>query len=207
MHHNRAQLLPPIPGTGTPPRGLFISRWGALLERPIDGFPKRFEDVKFQSRVVELLFRASQAGWKVYVVGNEDDVAKGRISDAHWEEFHAALREHMKAQGITVAREYACVDHPAGKSPHDKDSVFLFPNTGAFYHASQEDGIVLSECWLVSDDVPELAAAWRAGVHVAAVHAVGQRRSADLQVEPEITARRAVEALAEILSASPSVRN
>ena len=175
------------------------------MKRPAGGFPKRFEDATFQPRVLELLFRACQAGWNIYTVGNEDDVARGRVSDEAWEQFHSDLLEHVKAQGITVTRDYACLDHPEGLPPHDKESVFMFPNTGAFYHAAQEDGIVLAECWLVSDDVPELAAAWRAGAHVAAVHAIGQRRADELQVEPELTARRAIEAIAEILSASPSI--
>jgi D-glycero-D-manno-heptose 1,7-bisphosphate phosphatase len=204
MHHNRAQLLPPIPGTGTPPRGLFVSRWGALLERPADGFPKRFEDVCFNPRVLEILFRAGQAGWNIYTIGNEEAVAHGRVSDGHWGRFHAGFCDHLRANGIPLARDYACLDHPAGKAPHDKESVFWFPNTGALYHAAQEDGIVLSESWVVSDIVPELAAAWRAGAHVAAIHTTAQRGE-DLQVEPDIRARRAFEAIAEVLATAPAI--
>lgn len=206
MQHRRTQLLPPIPGTGTPPRGLFISRFGALLERPTDGFPRRFEDARFQPRVLELLFRAGQAGWNIYTIGNEPDVAHGRISDAHWERFHTAFLDHLRAQGISLTRDYACTDHPQGKPPHDNESVFAFPNTGSLYHAAQEDGIELSECWLISDDVLELAAAWRAGVHVAAIRVGAVQRDVELHVEPEIVVRRAGEAIVEILGAFPSVK-
>lgn len=202
MHPRRAQFLPPLPGTGTPPRGLFISRWGALLQRPRDGFPRRFEDVLFQPRILEVLFRADQAGWNIYTVGNEDDVAFGRVTDTHWERVHGDLLQHLQAQGIRLKRDYSCLDNPSGKPPHDRESVFLFPNTGCLYHAAQEDGIVLSESWLVSDTVIELAAAWRAGVHMAAVHAT-PRRGDDLQVEPEVRARGAVEAVTEVLTLSP----
>ncbi|MDZ4772287.1 MAG: hypothetical protein SGI72_04045 [Planctomycetota bacterium] len=204
MHHNRAQLLPPIPGTGTPPRALFVSRWGALLERPVDGMPRRFDSVRFQPRVLELLFRAGQAGWNIYTIGNEDDVAHGRVSDATWENFHHEFLNQLRGNGIRIARDYSCLDHPEGKSPHDKESVFWFPNTGALYHAAQEDGIVLGESWLVSELVPELAAAWRAGAHVAAIHATPQRGE-DLQVEPEIRSRRAVDAIAEVLGTAPAI--
>lgn len=206
MHHRSRQLLPPLPGTGTPPRGLFVSRWGALLERSADGFPRRFEDARFHGRVLELLFRASQAGWRIYVVGNEDDVARGRVSDAHWERFQEALQAHVRGHGIALTREYACTDHPQGKAPHDKESVFLFPNTGALYHAAQQDGIELSESWLVSDDVLEQAAAWRAGVRVAAVRPLGSLRDGELHVEPDLTARGPAEGILEVLAVAPSVR-
>lgn len=204
MQRRRPQILPPLPGTGIPPRGLFVSRWGALLERPENGLPRRLEEATFHPRVLELLFRASQAAWHIYVVGNEEGVARGRVSDAVWERFDAALLAHLAGQGITVTRNYACLDHPKGKPPHDKDSVFLFPNTGCLYHAAQEDGIELRESWLVSDDVLELAAAWRAGARVAAVEPVGARPEDELQVEPDIVVRAPAGAIVEILALAGS---
>jgi histidinol phosphatase-like enzyme len=154
--------------------------------------------------VLEVLFRAGQAGWKIYTIGNEEAVAHGKVSDAHWERFHQAFRAHLAANGIPLARDYSCLDHPSGKPPHDKESVFWFPNTGVLYHAAQEDGIALSESWLVSDLVTELAAAWRAGAHVAAIQG-GTRRGEELQVEPEIRARGGFEAVAEVLAAAPAI--
>ncbi len=208
MQRRRLQALPPLPGTGIPPRGLFVSRFAAILERPAAGIPRRIEEAQFHPRVLELLFRASQAGWNVYVVGNESGVAQGRISDAAWERFDTGLLSHLKGQGIAVQRNYVCLDHPLGKAPHDKDSVFLFPNTGCLYHAAQEDGIELRESWLVSGDVLELAAAWRAGVRVAAIRGGGTAMTAgeagdvaeDLQVEPDIVAGAPWAALAEVLA-------
>lgn len=206
MSQRRTYVLPPLPGTGVPPRGLFVSRWGALLERPLEGFPRQVTDVRFHTRVLEILFRATQAGWRLYVVGNEDGVARGRVSDATWERFHEGLLAHLRGQGIVLTRAYACVDSPQGKAPHDKESVFLFPNTGSLYHAAQHDGIELSESWLVSDDVLELAAAWRAGVRTACVGRPGAGPDGELQIEPDLVARGAAEALLEVLATAPAVR-
>jgi len=200
MQRRRPQILAPLPGTGSPPRGLFVSRFGALLERTGGALPRHADEAPFQPRVIELLFRAGQAGWNIYVVGNEDAVARGRTSDAAWERFDESLQAHLRAQGVCVTRHYACLDHPQGKPPHDKDSVFLFPNTGCLYHAAQEDGIELRESWLLSDDVLELAAAWRAGVRVAAVEAAGSRCERDIEVEPDLVVRTAFAGLGEILA-------
>lgn len=202
MQRRQTLDLPPLPGTGIPSRGLFVSRFGALLEHSGAASPRHVEETPFRPRMQELLFRASQARWNVYIVGNVDSVATGRISDATWERFDESLLAHLKGQGIAVTRNYACLDHPLGKPPHDKDSVFLFPNTGCLYHAAQEDGIELRQSWLVSDDVLELAAAWRAGAHVAAIEKPGARLEDDLKVEPDIVVRGASAAVLEILAAA-----
>ena len=60
----------PIPGAGLPPRGLFIDRWGTLLEKPENGFCKSFSDAKFTSGAIDTLFHACQGGWNVYLVGS-----------------------------------------------------------------------------------------------------------------------------------------
>jgi histidinol phosphatase-like enzyme len=202
MQRRQTLVLPPLPGTGIPSRGLFVSRFGALLERECERIPHSVEEAAFRPRMQELLFRASQGGWSVYLVGNVDGVANGRVSDASWQRFDESLMGHLKGQGIAVKRNYACLDHPLGKAPHDKDSVFLFPNTGCLYHATQEDGIELRQSWMVSDDVLELAAAWRASAHVAAIESQSARIEEELDVEPDIVVRGAAAALLEILAAA-----
>lgn len=200
MPSQRSVRLPPLPGTQRAPRGLFVGRWGALLQRP--GSPCRtFDDALLAERAGEILFRATQAGWRLYLIGNEPDVARGRVSDAAWESFQVALHAHLTGLGIPVARDYACLDHPQqGKGKHKRESVFRFPNTGALYHAVQEDGIELPMSWMVSDDVLELASASRAGLHTVAL-AAGQRLSqGPIEVESERRATSFAEAIATILA-------
>jgi len=135
----------PIPGTGPQTRGLFVSRSSGLFEKSSRGRALRFDPALFSKGALEALFSAGQAGWKIYLIGNEESVARGRTSAAAWERFETALLGHLKQHGVPIARHYACLDHPQGTGSHKRDSVFLFPNTGALYHAAQEDGIVLSE--------------------------------------------------------------
>jgi D-glycero-D-manno-heptose 1,7-bisphosphate phosphatase len=193
-------LPPPLPGTELPRRALFIGRNGALLRRDMPPTLARFDPAFFSPDAVSLLFRAQNASWSLYLIGNEDGVARGRVSDATWERFEAGLLEHLKAQGIRIARNYACLDHPQGKGNHKRDSVFLFPNTGALYHAAQEDGIELSESWLIGDNALELAAGWRSGVRIAAVAAQRQARAGEIEVEAALCAPQLAPVLREILA-------
>jgi histidinol phosphatase-like enzyme len=191
----------PIPGTTRAPRALFLGRWSACLALPAEGFPREFHPELFSAGAEALLFRAAQAGWSLYLIGNEDEVARGRVSDPAWLRFEAELLGWLAGRGVPVARNYACLDHPEGHGIHRRDSVFLFPNTGALYHAAQEDGIHLAESWLVSSDPLELAAGWRAGCRVAHVGAGRKARLAELEVETEIAADDLNGVLHELLSA------
>lgn len=200
MTHHRFKKLPPLPGTQRAPRALFVSRWGALLER-VDGPCRTFAETRLSPRAGEILFRATQAGWKLYLVGNEPDVARGRVSDTAFETFQKTLHAHLAGLGIPVARDYVCLDHPqTGKGAHKRESVYRFPNTGAIYHALQEDGIDLRASWLVSDEVLELASGSRAGLQTLAIGCSRRVVEGPIEVECDRSVATFSAALSEILA-------
>lgn len=191
-------LHPPIPESVRPPRGLFVGRTGALLP-PAKTNGASLPAPECSREALRLLFRAGQRGWNLYLIGNEDGVARGRVSDAAWERYEAGLVAMLRGEGIPLVRHYACLDHPKGKGRHRRDSVFRFPNTGALFHAAQEDGIELRESWVLAGDVDELAAGWRAGCRTARLGS-GRARNDDLEVESDLVAADLARALAELLA-------
>ncbi len=194
----------PLPGTQPPTRGLFIDRWNTLFRGP-NGKPcSKFEELEFCEGAIDALFRVQQAGWYLYLIGNEDSVAFGKQSLSSWEKLQEAFVEHLASLGVNIQRSYACVDHPQGKGAHARDSVFQLPNTGAFYHAAQHDGVQLRECWVIGDGCLELAAGWRAGCHVARVLSPmsGSGPPETLEVDAEKSAHSLAEILAEISAAN-----
>ncbi|MCB9915415.1 MAG: HAD-IIIA family hydrolase [Planctomycetes bacterium] len=193
-------IRPALPGTEPPTRGLFVDRWGTLLELPGKGFEAQFENAEFVPGAVDALFRAHQAGWRIYLLGNEDAVARGRLKVETWEAFETALLAHLAGMGVPVARCYACIDHPEhGKGKRQRDSVFLLPNTGAMYHAMQHDGVRLSESWVIGDSTLELAAGWRAGCRTAAVRTGLAGADGELAIDPSLTGDDLPGVLNEIL--------
>lgn len=196
----------PIPGSGIPARGLFLSRWQGLL-RPVS--LETIEELQlehFDRECVALLARATQRQWKLYVCGNEPGVASGKLGDEHWKRFEARFLELLAAQGVVLTRHYACLDSTTGSGKHKRESVFEFPNTGVFYHAMQEDGIELGESWILSADTLQLAAGWRAGLHTARIGTSGRCRSGDLAVEPNLSAGALSALLREVLVRDPLMR-
>jgi D-glycero-D-manno-heptose 1,7-bisphosphate phosphatase len=174
-----------LPGTEPPLRGLFVDRWGTLLELP-SGPPRRFADARFVAGAVDALHRAQSAGWSIYLVGNEDQVAHGEQSDNEWIGFEGELLAALKARGVRPTRFYACLDHPNGRGAHRRPSVFRLPDTGLFYHALQADGVQLAQSWVVGDSTLEIAAGQRAGCRTAAVRTGVALADRELAIEPEV---------------------
>ncbi|MCB9907119.1 MAG: HAD hydrolase-like protein [Planctomycetes bacterium] len=190
--------IPPLPGTGRPRRGLFVDHLGTLLVMPTRGYLKGPEEVLFSEDCLEALFHAGQSGWNVYLVGNEASVHRGQVDAATWEAIHAEILSGLRAHGICPVRSYICIDHPESQTPHNKDSVYRLPNTGAMYHAAQADGISLPHSWVIGDHTEDLVAGWRAGCHTAGVRTGIAVQDGTLQVEPEFLAENLAVAVREV---------
>lgn len=185
MHSYRSPFAP-LEGTTPAPRALFIDRWGTLLEPPREAFARIPADVRFVPGAIEALFRASRAGWKLYLIGNEDAVAFGRQSMTEWQAIEDTILGELGRAGIPIGKSYACTEHPEGQGDRQNDSVYLLPNTGAFYHAHHNDGINLGKSWVIGDTTLELVAGWRAGVRLAAVRTGVGLGDATFEVDPEL---------------------
>jgi D-glycero-D-manno-heptose 1,7-bisphosphate phosphatase len=189
------RLPRPIPGTEPIRRALFIKRWGTLLERPGHGFAP-FPECRFAPGALDALFRLGGAGWNLYLVGNEDEVAQGRVLDGEWEAFEQGLNEHLHKLGIPIRRNYVCLDDPAnGAGAHRRSSVFRLPDTGLFFHAQQQDNVSLRHSLLVGDSTADLAAGTRAGCRTIGVRTGRACADAQFHVEPDIWTRDLGEAL------------
>ena len=193
----------PIPGTERPRRAIFLDRWGTLFEQPERGFCASFEDARLVRGASEALFRAQRHGWTIYLIGNEEAVAFGHLSEPDWRALEKQMLAFLDGQGIAVRRNYACIDHPEGKGKRQGHSVFQLPNTGVFYHAVQYDSIRLTDSWVIGDSSLELAAGDRAGCRLAAVRTGRGLQDAELHVEPHLWARDVVDALGQLTAGDP----
>ena len=181
--HSQQPHLVPLEGTDGPRRALFVKRWGTLLTMPESGLSAFHPDLLVPG-ATEALFRASQAGWWIYLLGNEDAVARGSLDQETWEQFESELLDHLTRHGVRIMRSYSCTDDPKRGIPgHCKESVYRLPNTGAMYHAHQAEGVELRSSWVLGDETLELAAGWRAGCLTAGVVREGEDISGPLEID------------------------
>jgi histidinol phosphatase-like enzyme len=206
MHQRSKSMFPPLPGTERAPRGLFVDRWGTLLKLPACGVCARPDELEFRTGVLDALFRAHRAGWNVYLIGNEDAVADGRLSRSAWAEIEGAILARLVGAGALVKRCYACLEGPGGSADNRLESVFRLPNTGALYHATHTDGIELRRSWVIGDSTLELVAGWRSGCRLAGVRTGLGLADGTYHVEPEIVGDDLAAVLGEILATESALR-
>jgi len=201
MDHRSASPYAPLPGTRGRPRGIFVDRWGTLLENAGPG--RSFAESTFVAGAADALFRAHRAGWKIYLIGNEDTVANGTLERSAWHQLERELIAALQGTGALIQRSYADLEGAQGVGDTHLESVFRLPNTGALYHATHSDGIRLDQSWVVGDSTLELVAGWRAGCRLAGVRTGLALSDAAYHVEPEVLGRSLVEAIGEILAIQP----
>lgn len=206
MQHRSPRSFPAIPGTTPAPRALFVDRWGTLLDPPARGFAREPAEVRFHEGVLEALFRAGRSGWRIYLLGNEPAVADGRLDDGAWQAVDGHVLGTLAGAGVPIARSYTCVDHPEGVPGHRADSVYLLPNTGAFYHAAHNDGVELAKSWVVGDSTVELVAGWRSGCRLAGVRTGLGLADGTFHVEPELVGADLREVLTQLLELAWSLQ-
>ena len=91
-------VFDPLPHTEAPVRGLFIDRWGTLIDSDADCLGPKRTAWNFRQRAVDAMFRAQQAGWLLYLIGNETGVAHGLVDEQHWREHETDLLSRLTAQ-------------------------------------------------------------------------------------------------------------
>ena len=183
------------------PRGLFIDRWGTLCELPKGGFAKRPSDVEFTPGALDALFQASRVGWNLYLIGNEDSVAFGHVSEAEWNKIDAHIAYRLANHGVKLTRSYASLEHPDINGTPGQPSVFRLPETGAFYHALHNDRVELTKSWVIGDSTLELAAGWRADMRTIGVQSGLGMADKELSVDPAIVVPTLADAIACLMRA------
>ena len=94
----------PLAGTEAPVRGLFIDRWGTLIDSQDACLGQQSVPWNFVPNAVDAIFRAQQAGWLIYLIGNESGVASGEIEESFWLEQERDLLSRLSGQGVRVTR-------------------------------------------------------------------------------------------------------
>ena len=137
-------------------RAVFLDRDG-VLNRPVvrDGKPyppASVEELEISPDAPAALAALKQAGFRLYVVTNQPDVARGSATRAAVERIHAALAEALPLDGF-----YVCYHDDSDRCECRK------PKPGLLLAAAAEHGISLRASYLIGDRWRDIEAGQRAG--------------------------------------------
>jgi D-glycero-D-manno-heptose 1,7-bisphosphate phosphatase len=137
-------------------RAIFLDRDGVINRAPVrNGVPRppsSLDELEILPGVSEALARLKSAGFRLVVVTNQPDVARGVLSREAVEAIHAALSERLPIDEFHV-----CWHDDADQCPCRK------PEPGMLLEAAREARLDLSSSYMVGDRWRDVEAGRRAG--------------------------------------------
>jgi D-glycero-D-manno-heptose 1,7-bisphosphate phosphatase len=148
----------PLSGKETHDRtkAVFLDRDGVLNKAIVVGNrpypPMSLEHFELLPGVVEACFRLKKAGFKLFVVTNQPDISRGKLSSDLLYEMNEKLRKELPLDDVFI-----CI--------HDDSDLCSCrkPKPGLLYTAANKYRISLTESYLVGDRWKDITAGQAAG--------------------------------------------
>jgi D-glycero-D-manno-heptose 1,7-bisphosphate phosphatase len=143
-------------GNGALKRAVFLDRDGVVNEAVVrDGkpYPPPPQELHVTPDAPNALQALRDAGFALFVVTNQPDVARGSRTQAEIDAIHARLAGELPLDGF-----YVCAHDDADRCDCRK------PQPGLILRAAREHGLLLADSYLVGDRWKDIAAGKAAGV-------------------------------------------
>ncbi|HYC90155.1 MAG TPA: HAD-IIIA family hydrolase [Thermoanaerobaculia bacterium] len=177
-------------------RALFLDRDGILDELVYypshDEWeaPRRVEDVRMIEGIRAPLQRLIDAGWLLFIVTNQPNVAKGKatLDDVQ------AVHEHVvRSLDVPIAKSYQCF-HQASDG-----CICRKPSPHFLREAAREFDVDLTQSWMVGDQDSDLLCGRAAGCRVALIEHRGSEHKRG-KVEPDLRVANLAELVEQVMS-------
>ncbi len=114
--------------------------------------PHKAEDLKIFDGVFEALKDFREAGYKLFLISNQPDHAKGKTSLEKLYEVHAELNKKLTENKILFEEYFYCYHHPEGNVPgYSVECECRKPKTYFVNKAVSDYAININESWLIGD--------------------------------------------------------
>jgi D,D-heptose 1,7-bisphosphate phosphatase len=147
-------------------RAIFLDRDNTLIHADGDvGDPAQ---VKLIQGAASAIASVRGLGYKVIVVSNQGGVARGQYTEEDVGRVNNRVSELMLAtsgSGAAIDRFYYCPFHPDGTvENYRRDHPWRKPQPGMLLQAIKDLSLDPSQCWMIGDDLGDVAAGAAAGV-------------------------------------------
>lgn len=138
--------------------------------------PRRVDDLTMIDGIREPLQRFVDAGWLLFIVTNQPNVAKGKATAEDVEAVNDAV---VRALAVPVARSYICFHQASDACECRKPSPYFLTE------AAREFDVDLEGSWMVGDQDSDLLCGRNAGCRVALIEHRGSAHKRG-KVEPDL---------------------
>lgn len=114
--------------------------------------PHKIEDLKLFSFTIDSLKELQNLEYKLFVVSNQPDYAKGRTTLENLKIVHDKLHKIFTENNITFTKYYYCYHHPKGVVPeYTKICDCRKPAAKSLEDAKLNFGIDMKSSWFIGD--------------------------------------------------------
>lgn len=181
-------------------KAVFLDRDGVINvhEGRIDA-PDKLDVFEYSGKAIK---RLNDCGFKVFVVTNQPEIAKGFFGFDDLKKVHDKLVKVVSEDGGKIDGFYVCPHHPEKGWPGEVVELKIEckcrkPKPGLLLQAAKEHDIDLDKSWMVGDSKGDIVAGERAGartVFVTAGGGSGAKQEKSLECKPDYTCENLDEA-------------
>lgn len=137
-------------------KAVFLDRDGVINEDR-DDYVKNTHELKIFPRVPDSVRKLNDAGFAVFVISNQQGVAKGLIAEMDVYAIQNEIARRVEAVGGRIAGFYYCMHMASEKCSCRK------PQPGMILRAAREHDIDLGESYMIGDSEKDIVAGKSAG--------------------------------------------
>jgi len=137
-------------------RAVFLDRDG-VINADRDDYVKNTDELVVYPFAPESIRRLNDAGWPVFVISNQQGVAKGIIAESDLQAIQQAITQRVAEAGGLISGFYYCRHLATDNCSCRK------PEPGLILQAAAEHAIDLSASFMVGDTERDIAAGTSAG--------------------------------------------
>jgi D-glycero-D-manno-heptose 1,7-bisphosphate phosphatase len=147
-------------------KAIFLDRDGTIIDL-VNNEPARTPDqVEFSAYAVEFMKQAQEKGFKLFVISNQPDLAKGKQNAESLLDVHKRFEKMVTDNGIIIQSYYYCLHHPEGNhKKYTKVCSCRKPAPGFIQHAAECHNLNLHRSWIVGDKDTDLICGKNAGIN------------------------------------------
>jgi D-glycero-D-manno-heptose 1,7-bisphosphate phosphatase len=127
--------------------------------------PRSAVDFKLLPRAIEAMGRLGAAGYLLFIVSNQPNLAKQKATRTDHDAIHARLMAELSKGGAEISEAYYCFHHPEGierslRGPCDCRK----PSPHFLFVARDAHRLDLGASWMIGDRETDIICGRRAGV-------------------------------------------
>ncbi|MEM3186317.1 MAG: HAD family hydrolase [Conexivisphaerales archaeon] len=152
-------------------KAVFVDRDGTIVGLVYDketGYVDsitRPEQVRLLPGAAEALKRLKDSGYKLILVSNKPEIAKGRVDEETFWETQRVIEDRLRnSSGVEFDGIYFCLHHPqAIVEKYRADCECRKPKPGLILKAAKEHDLDIKNSYMVGDDILDIKAGRAAG--------------------------------------------